>query len=128
MLKLFVGLSILIPTAAFAQTFVENTIPFPDYPDPTPWCRQTAAVGERLTPGGPIRHIDANNCIAEAQSNYNLAKWLWPRLTQFTAKTCSDRASASDVRGNPYSQWLALAACTSSLYPEQPLPPQVFTK
>ena len=91
MLKLFVALSILVPTAALAEDFVENTLPFPDYPDPTPWCRKAAAVAgnEQVF----------NNCIAEAQRNYNLAKAIWPRLTQFTAKTCSDRASASDVRG-----------------------------
>jgi len=57
MLKLFVGLSILIPTAAFAQTFVENTIPFPDYPDPTPWCRQTAAVGDEGSPTRCVRAV-----------------------------------------------------------------------
>jgi len=124
MLKLFLALSILLPTAAFA----ENTAPFPDYPDPTSECRHMAAVGERLTPGGPRSHIDANACIAEAQRDYDFAKAIWPRLTQQTAETCADRASASDVRGSPYSQWMALSACASSLYSLQPLPPQVFTK
>jgi hypothetical protein len=70
MLKLFVALSILVPTAAFA----ENTVPFPDYPDPTNECRHMAAAGEELTPGGPRSHIDANACIADAQGNYNFAK------------------------------------------------------
>jgi hypothetical protein len=124
MLRLFVALSILLPTAAFA----ENTVPFPDYPDPTSECRHMAAVGARLTPGGPRSHIDANACIAEAQRDYDFAKAIWPQLTQRTAEMCADRASASDVRGSPYSQWTALSACASSLYSLQPLPPQVFTK
>ena len=49
--QFFVALSILIPTAVFA----ENTIPFPDYPDPTNECRHMAAVGEQLTPEVPGR-------------------------------------------------------------------------
>jgi hypothetical protein len=108
--------------------FAENTVPFPDYHDPTSECRQMAAVGEQLTPGGPKSHIDGDACIADAQHNYNFAKAVWPRLTQQTAETCANRASASDVRGSPYSQWMALAVCAQSLYSIQPLPPQVFTK
>ena len=66
--------------------------------------------------------------IPEAQRDYDFAKAIWPQLTQRTAEMCADRASASDVRGSPYSQWTALSACASSLYSLQPLPPQVFTK
>jgi hypothetical protein len=117
LLKLFAALLVLVPTAAFA----ENTVPFPDYPDPTPDCR-------RMATGINGNDRFFNNCIAEAQRDYNFAKAIWPRLTQQTAETCADRASASDVRGSPYSQWMALSACASSLYSLQPLPPQVFTK
>jgi hypothetical protein len=38
LLKLFAALLVLVPTAAFA----ENTVPFPDYPDPTHDCRRMA--------------------------------------------------------------------------------------
>jgi hypothetical protein len=124
MLRLFVAISILFPTAAFA----ENTVPFPDYPDPTSDCRHMAGDGEQLTPGGPKSHIDGDACIADAQHNYNFAKTIWPRLTQHSAEDCADRASASDVRRSPYAQWMALAVCSSQLYSTQPMPPQVFTK
>ena len=50
MLKLLAALSILVPTAAFAEDFVENTIPFPDYPDPTPDCRRMGDWHQRQRP------------------------------------------------------------------------------
>jgi hypothetical protein len=120
MLRLFVALSIIGPTAAFA----ENTIPFPDYPDPTNACRQEAVAAGNKTQST----IDsaANDCIAEAQRSYNFSKAIWPRLTQQTATTC-----VNHVNGLPRADawhWQALASCASSLYSTQPLPPQVFTK
>jgi hypothetical protein len=117
MLKLFVAISILVPTAAFA----ENTVPFPAYPDPTSDCR-------RMAIGINGNEQFFNKCIADAQGYYNFAKAIWPRLTQHSAEYCADRASASDVRKSPYAQWNALAVCSSQLYSTQPLPPQVFTK
>ena len=123
-----VALSLLAPSAALA----ENTVSFPDYPDPTGDCRQAAIESDKALGGhgsnSEIIEASANQCIADAQHNYDFAKAIWPRLTQRTAETCANRASASDVRGHPLSQWMALASCASSLYSLQPLPPQTFQK
>jgi hypothetical protein len=127
LLKLFATLSILLPTAAFA----ENTTPFPDYPDPSRACRQAAVDSNKaLSNGGgggdrELTEAAANDCIADAQRDYDFAKAIWPQLTQQTATTCVNHANR--FPGSAW-QWKALASCASSLYSLQPLPPQVFTK
>ena len=81
----------LIPAVGFA----ENTVPFPDFLDPTEACQKlpeaiaanTNASNARAWPGMKLFTADdfkevANKCIAKDQRGYNIVKQLWSELSQ----------------------------------------------
>lgn len=98
MLKLFVALSILVPTAAFA----ENSVPFPDLPDPTPACR--------IVFGTPSLLPYYNKCINDEQASHDLLKGVWDRLPQNAVEACT-KAISSWTGPVIRVEWERLAEC-----------------
>ena len=98
----------LAPTIALA----ENTVPFPNYPDPNVACRTLAGSNTSAM----------NDCISSDQQGYDEAKLLWPDLNQKSAETC--------VRAVNPSAWAytVLGNCVSVYFSAQPKAPLTFQK
>jgi hypothetical protein len=62
---------------------VSNDVLLPVLPDPTPLCR---SLGSDMA---------ANDCLRRNQSGYEIAKELWPPLSEYSAKLCAKSVSAS---------------------------------
>jgi hypothetical protein len=109
--------------AAIALTpavgFAENTVPFPNFPDPAQACR--LQLLREHAQDNPAFETIVNNCIAENQQGYDAAKIVWPDLTQKNATFCLNAASK-------LQSYIMLGQCASGFFAIQPLPPQTFNK
>jgi hypothetical protein len=63
-----------------------NDVPLPVLPDPTPLCRSLES------------DLAANDCLRRNQSGYEIARELWPRLSEYSAKLCAKSITASVVK------------------------------
>jgi hypothetical protein len=116
---------LMATTTISATGLAQNTIPFPDFPDPTAACQTLAAQGrpiERLR-GNPGFEEVVNQCIAKDQQGYDLAKDDWPALTQKNASFCVDAVSKNEI-----FKYALLGECAMQMLAAQPLPPQTFNK
>ncbi len=115
----------LIPAVGFA----ENTVPFPNFPDPSDACYtfisraiNNIRANANLPPMA-ISKSDSNvsECIAKNQHGYDLAKYAWPNLSKKNAIMCRDMAAKIDTTWS-YAQ---LGECASTYSVPTP---QTFNK
>ena len=83
-------------SAVGGHVVAQSNVPFPDLPDPTPFCRSLAHEAQR------------NYCLRQNQDGYETAKALWPELSQSSAEQCAKlvidwakRAGQSGAAGYP---------------------------
>jgi len=110
---------------AAGTAFSENTVPFPEFPDPLAACQKADANGEPVAKllRNPRFEALVNVCVAKNQQGYDLARDAWPALTQKNATLCV--SVASKIETFPY---MMLGECAAEMLASQPLPPHTFNK
>jgi hypothetical protein len=104
-------LSVLLFAATVARA--ENSVPFPEFPDPNVTCAQQFRDESAV-----------KQCLEENQDGYNTARTIWSQMSQYTATLCANLAA----KARAWASYVMLGNCASSWYygydvPREPAAP-----
>jgi hypothetical protein len=102
-MRLFRSFAIILSYSAVFPARAENTAPFPNFPDPTTLCGSGATKGY---------------CVKINQDGYNIARELWPVLSEYTVNICIPYAT----KVPPEFSYKALGDCVQQLYSQHDKP------
>lgn len=91
--------SVLIFAATASRA--ENSVPFPDFPDPNTTCEQQFR-----------EEVARKQCLEENQHGYDRARTIWSNMSQYTATLCANLAA----RGQAWARYQMLGNCSSTWY------------
>ena len=116
---------------AFASgvAFAENTVPVPNFPDPTEACQNLSVAQAEEIKRPRSQEELFNKCVADEQLGYDTVKQLWPELSQDSAEKCVRFYGSRHYTNRSFPiLWHVMAYCVTNLLATQPLPPQTFNK
>ena len=115
--------ALLASTVAVSPALATD-LPMPDLPDPTPLC-QSLGKGAADRAGADAGKVTTSECLRKSQDGYDTAKWLWPKLSDYSAKHCAYVAGlvTHDASTSGWG-YVTLGNCASQMYFEYDVPRQ----